>query len=64
MTAKRGEQILARCLEREGVQTVFFMMGSPTSGTAGACMELGMRGIYAIQAILGMQSEQYLFARK
>ena len=44
-TAKiRGEEILARCLEREGVKSFFFMMGSPTSGTAGASMELGMRG--------------------
>lgn len=42
----RGEQIIARCFQNEGVDTFFFMMGGPTSGTAGACLDLGMQGIY------------------
>jgi thiamine pyrophosphate-dependent acetolactate synthase large subunit-like protein len=42
----RGEQIIARCFKNENVDTIFFMMGGPTSGTAGACLELGMKGIY------------------
>jgi len=46
MSTLRGEQIIARGFQNEGVDTVFFMMGGPTSGTAGACIELGMRGIY------------------
>ncbi|MCH2172141.1 thiamine pyrophosphate-binding protein [Myxococcota bacterium] len=46
MAKLRGEQIIARGFQREGVDTVFFMMGGPTSGVAGACMELGMKGIY------------------
>src|SRR5580658_9200429 len=41
-----GEEIIARCFQREGVDTFFFMMGGPTGGTAGACLELGMKGIY------------------
>ena len=46
MSKLRGEEIIARGFQNEGVDTVFFMMGGPTSGTAGACIELGMRGIY------------------
>ena len=46
MAIVRGEQIIARCFKSEGVDTIFFMMGGPTSGTAGACLELGMKGIY------------------
>jgi thiamine pyrophosphate-dependent acetolactate synthase large subunit-like protein len=46
MATLRGEEIIARCFQREGVDTFFFMMGGPTSGTAGACLELGMKGIY------------------
>ncbi len=46
MAIVRGEQIIARCLGNENVDTIFFMMGGPTSGTAGACLELGMKGIY------------------
>jgi acetolactate synthase-1/2/3 large subunit len=42
----RGEQIIAQCFKNEGVDTIFFMMGGPTSGTAGACLALGMKGIY------------------
>jgi len=42
----RGEQIIARCFQKEGVEAFFFMMGGPTSGVAGACLEAGMRGIY------------------
>jgi thiamine pyrophosphate-dependent acetolactate synthase large subunit-like protein len=46
MAIIRGEQIIARCFKNENVDTIFFMMGGPTSGTAGACLELGMKGIY------------------
>jgi thiamine pyrophosphate-dependent acetolactate synthase large subunit-like protein len=46
MATLRGEEIIARCFQNEGVDTIFFMMGGPTSGTAGACIELGMNGIY------------------
>ena len=46
MATLRGEQIIAQCFKREGVDTIFFMMGGPTGGTAGACLELGMKGIY------------------
>ena len=35
MGTLRGEQIIAQCLKREGVDTIFFMMGGPTGGTAG-----------------------------
>jgi len=46
MGTLRGEEIIARCFQQEGVDTIFFMMGGPTSGTAGACLDLGMQGIY------------------
>jgi thiamine pyrophosphate-dependent acetolactate synthase large subunit-like protein len=46
MAIVRGEQLIARCLSNERVNTIFFMMGGPTSGTAGACLDLGMKGIY------------------
>jgi acetolactate synthase-1/2/3 large subunit len=46
MGTLRGEEIIARCFQQEGVDTIFFMMGGPTSGTAAACLELGMQGIY------------------
>ena len=46
MAIIRGEQTIARCFKNENVDTIFFMMGGPTSGTAGACLELGMKGIY------------------
>jgi acetolactate synthase-1/2/3 large subunit len=42
----RGDQIIAQCFKNEGVDTFFFMMGGPTSGTAGASLDLGMKGIY------------------
>ncbi len=42
----RGDQVIAQCFKNEGVDTFFFMMGGPTSGTAGACLDLGMQGIY------------------
>ncbi|HLW72134.1 MAG TPA: thiamine pyrophosphate-binding protein [Candidatus Binataceae bacterium] len=46
MSTLRGEQIIAKSFQREGVDTIFFMMGGPTGGTAGACLDLGMQGIY------------------
>jgi acetolactate synthase-1/2/3 large subunit len=46
MGTLRGEEIIARCFQQEGVDTFFFMMGGPTSGTAEACLKLGMQGVY------------------
>jgi thiamine pyrophosphate-dependent acetolactate synthase large subunit-like protein len=46
MATLRGEEIIARCFQQEGVDTIFFMMGGPTGGTAAACLDLGMQGIY------------------
>src|SRR5216683_3924637 len=46
MGTLRGEQIIAQSFKREGVDTIFFMMGGPTGGTAGACLDIGMKGIY------------------
>ena len=46
MAKLRGEQVIAQCFKNEGVDTIFFMMGGPTSGTAGGCLDLGMKGIY------------------
>src|SRR5216684_1503102 len=46
MGTTRGDQIIAQCFKNEGVDTFFFMMGGPTSGTAGASLDLGMQGIY------------------
>jgi acetolactate synthase-1/2/3 large subunit len=46
MGTLRGEEIIARFFQKEGVESFFFMMGGPTSGTAGACLDLGMKGYY------------------
>ena len=46
MAKLRGEQLIAQCFKNEGVDTIFFMMGGPTSGTAAGCLERGMQGIY------------------
>ena len=46
MGTMRGEQLIAESFKRENVDTIFFMMGGPTSGTAAACLDLGMQGIY------------------
>ncbi len=46
MATLRGEQVIAQCFKNEDVDAIFFMMGGPTSGTAGACLDLGMRGTY------------------
>jgi thiamine pyrophosphate-dependent acetolactate synthase large subunit-like protein len=51
MGTLRGEQIIAESFKREGVDTIFFMMGGPTGGTAGACLELGMKGIYVRRGV-------------
>ena len=42
----RGEQIIGQAFKNEGVDTIFFMMGGPTSGAAASCLEHGMQGIY------------------
>src|ERR1700693_5316733 len=57
MATLRGEQIIAQCFKREGVDTIFFMMGGPTGGTAGACLELGMEGIYVRHEQAGAMME-------
>lgn len=46
MGTVRGEELIAQGFKRENVDTIFFMMGGPTSGTAAACLDLGMQGIY------------------
>ena len=46
MGTVRGEELIAQGFKRENVEAFFFMMGGPTSGTAAACLDLGMRGIY------------------
>jgi acetolactate synthase-1/2/3 large subunit len=46
MSTLRGEEIIARSFANEGVDAFFFMMGGPTSGTAEACLKLGMKGYY------------------
>jgi acetolactate synthase-1/2/3 large subunit len=40
-----GSQILAEALERQGVDTFFFIMGAPMMLVENACMALGMRGL-------------------
>src|SRR2546428_5924332 len=46
MGSVRGEQVIAKCFKNEGVDTILFMMGGPTRGTAGSCLKRGMKGIY------------------
>ena len=46
MASIRGEQIIGQAFKNEGVETIFFMMGGPTSGTAASCLAHGMQGIY------------------
>lgn len=46
MASIRGEQIIGQAFKNEGVDTIFFMMGGPTSGTAASCLGHGMQGIY------------------
>ena len=46
MGTVRGETLIAQSFQRENVETIFFMMGGPTSGAAAACLDLGMQGIY------------------
>jgi acetolactate synthase-1/2/3 large subunit len=46
MGSIRGEQVIGQAFKNEGVDTIFFMMGGPTSGTAASCLEHGMQGIY------------------
>src|SRR5687767_3347643 len=40
-----GSQILARALRREGVETLFYLMGGPMLSAETACMEEGIRGV-------------------
>ena len=46
MAILRGEELIGQAFKNEGVDTIFFMMGGPTSGAAGSCLRLGMQGIY------------------
>ena len=46
MAILRGEELIGQAFKNEGVDTIFFMMGGPTSGAAGSCLKLGMQGIY------------------
>jgi acetolactate synthase-1/2/3 large subunit len=40
-----GHQLVAKALERHGVDTFFFLMGAPMTPAEKACIDLGMRGI-------------------
>jgi thiamine pyrophosphate-dependent acetolactate synthase large subunit-like protein len=40
-----GNEILAKALKRQGVDTFFFLMGGPMTGAEGACISAGLRGI-------------------
>lgn len=40
-----GAQLIARALEKEGLDTFFFVMGAPMSLGEKACLDIGMRGI-------------------
>lgn len=39
----KGNELVARALQREGVETLFFLMGGPTLGVAAACIAAGVR---------------------
>jgi acetolactate synthase-1/2/3 large subunit len=41
----KGNELVARALQREGVETLFFLMGGPTLGVAAACIAAGLRMI-------------------
>jgi acetolactate synthase-1/2/3 large subunit len=40
-----GSQVLARALQKQGVDTMFFLMGGPMLDAEAACMEEGIRSI-------------------
>ena len=40
-----GYELAARALQREGTDTMFFIMGGPMLGTQDTCRSLGMRMI-------------------
>ena len=43
MAEINGGDIIARCLKREGIQDVFYIMGGPMLGTEAACIREGIR---------------------
>lgn len=47
MEELRGYQIAAEAIKREGVDTIFFLMGGPITPIVKACIELGIRAIDA-----------------
>ena len=47
MAKLRGEQIIAQCFKNEGIDTIFFVVGSPKEPAAPRRrFQLGMQGIY------------------
>jgi thiamine pyrophosphate-dependent acetolactate synthase large subunit-like protein len=45
MTKTTGNDVLARALKRQGVDTFFFLMGGPMTGAEGSMIDAGLRGI-------------------
>lgn len=41
----KGNELVARALRREGIETLFFLMGGPTLGMAADCIAAGLRMI-------------------
>ncbi|MFH1005967.1 MAG: thiamine pyrophosphate-binding protein [Candidatus Latescibacterota bacterium] len=47
MAKVNGNNLVAKALQRQGVDTFFFLMGGPMLGVEKACIDLGMRYVYA-----------------
>src|SRR6266571_4386665 len=45
MAEVNGGEIIARCLKKEGIEDVFYIMGGPMLGTEAACIKEGIRMI-------------------
>src|SRR3984893_18128531 len=45
MAEVNGGDIIARCLKKEGIEDIFYIMGGPMLGTEAACIKEGIRMI-------------------
>ena len=45
MAEMNGGEIIARCLQKEGIKDLFYIMGGPMLGTEAACIKEGIRMI-------------------
>src|ERR1700735_3776666 len=45
MAGMNGSENIARCLKKEGVKDIFYIMGGPMLGTEAACIKEGIRMI-------------------